>query len=129
MGKPMYGKQVQGGSFEIVAPARLASVEMVYPMRGEEFYEEAREEEGEKTGGVTCGEVKEAYKASNCCGNPSAPFSAGRRLVAPLKPEGTTPLLLKVRKAIRDAKQQGGARSARLEAERIMAVVESYLEK
>merc|ERR1712032_1609443 len=60
---------------------------------------------------MTCGDVKRAYRAAACCGNPGKviEFSSARRL-ATTDEEG---LLARIKKTLTDTKKRGGAEEAR----------------
>jgi len=55
---------------------------------------------------MTCGDVKAAYKASNCCGNPTAAFSLPSRRMTALSNEEDDELLIDIRTALEHAKAQ-----------------------
>jgi len=71
---------------------------------------------------VTCGEVKMAYKDSNCCGNPAAIFRMAqrdRRLQNIVATDDKT-LLFNIEEALKQATRSGGHAKTRLLAEKIL---------
>jgi len=79
---------------------------------------------GEKD--MTCGEVKEMYKHSECCGNPNKPFEDHRRLQA-FKTNGHDALVAKVRQALSNAHAAGGAAEAKKLADKIRKQAQSWI--
>lgn len=76
----------------------------------------------------TCGEIKDAYKASNCCGNPSAMFQMeGMRRLTPSVPEdGTAASLDHLAKALKRAKSESPAKASRL-AQQVKNMLQEYV--
>jgi len=66
----------------------------------------------------TCGEVKMMYKHNECCGNPTKPFEAGRRL-QDFKTDDYDVLVAKVRQALKNAYATGGVANAKKLADKI----------
>merc|ERR1712032_385355 len=75
---------------------------------------------------MTCYDVKEKYKASQCCGNPSKPISPlfARRLQGGLDAKHTETLLADIGKALDRAKAKGDTEVRRL-AEEIRSLTET----
>lgn len=72
----------------------------------------------------TCGDVRKAYKAAGCCGNPSKPFDKTRRLASsPTEDE----LLESVKAALRQAKAEGGTSKAKSLATKIDDMVKAHI--
>lgn len=76
----------------------------------------------------TCGDVKKAYKAAGCCGNPTKSFTwpadQKRRLSSAAASEAE--LLESVKAALRKAELEGGKTKARRLSKMIDSIVESY---
>lgn len=76
----------------------------------------------------TCGEVKEAYKASKCCGNPTAMFKMdGMRRLAPSKTsEDSSAILARLDKELKRAKSESPAKADRL-AQQVHNLLKDYV--
>jgi len=66
---------------------------------------------------TTCGDVKMAYKEQKCCGNPSAKFTFGRRLMSGRKPNNELELLQTLSEEFTRARRLGEAHVKRLAAQ------------
>jgi len=77
---------------------------------------------------VTCGEIKDAYKSQQCCGNPGKQFTfaEGRHLMATANVDEQG-LLADIENALENAKNKGGSKAVRRLAELIRREYQTYL--
>jgi hypothetical protein len=78
---------------------------------------------------VACGEIKRAYKAQHCCGNPNNLFAlpSSRRLSATADRDDRHSLLDSIKRKLSDAHTKAGSAKAMQLASKIMRVLEPYL--
>mmetsp|Transcript_37596 Transcript_37596/g.106190 ORF Transcript_37596/g.106190 Transcript_37596/m.106190 type:complete len:86 (+) Transcript_37596:3-260(+) len=80
--------------------------------------------------GYTCGEIKAAYRASECCGAPEKPFSlphSERRLSAARRETDATRIASAVSSALRRARAEGGAAMAAELTAKIRGIVAHHV--